>query len=201
MKNKNKKRMAKFEKKMLEKLFTSKNRIKILEYLFFYNKEIYLREIVKELKISPSAVKREIDNLLSIGLINKQKNKIILNEFCNILEDLKKIFLKTDFIIYPITKALKNKKIKFAFLFGSFPRGDYKIDSDIDLMIIGNIPLSSVIRIIKPVEDKIKREINPIVWTLENLKKQKQSGFVKDIFKKKIIIIKGNENELRKIIE
>ena len=62
---------------MLEKLFTSKTRIKILDYLLFHKKETYLREIAKDLKLYPSAVKREIDNLLGLGLIKKQKNKII----------------------------------------------------------------------------------------------------------------------------
>ena len=41
---------------MLERLFTSKARIKILGHLFFDKKEIYLRETAKELKLAPSAV-------------------------------------------------------------------------------------------------------------------------------------------------
>ncbi len=52
---------------MLEKLFTSKARIRILDYLFFYKKETYLREIAKDLGLSTSAIKRELDNLISKG--------------------------------------------------------------------------------------------------------------------------------------
>ena len=186
---------------MLEKLFTSKNRIKIMGFLFFKNPQTYIREMSRELKISPSAVKNEVDNLLEVGLITKQKNRIELDKKSNILEDLKNVFIKTDYLTYPIKKAVNNiKKIQFALIFGSFARENYSYESDIDLMVIGEITSFEFYQKIKPIEDEIKREINPVVWTLENLKKQRDSGFIKEIFAGKVTMIKGDENELRKII-
>ena len=85
-------------------------------------------------------------------------------------------------------------------IFGSFARGSPSVDSDIDLMVIGDIRLSEVIALLEKAEKKVKRSINPVVWTLENLKKEKNSSFIKDVFKKGIIMLKGNENELKKII-
>ena len=184
---------------MLEKLFTSKNRIKIIQFLFFEKEESYIREIARELKLSSNAVKREVDNLVVIGLIEKEKNKIKMNKKSNILGELKSIFIKTDYLIYPLKEALNKKEIKFAFIFGSFAGDSYKEESDVDLMVIGNIKLNDVIKIIKIPEEKTKRDINPVVWTIENLKREKNSGFIRDVFKKKIIMIRGDENELRKI--
>ena len=187
---------------MLEKLFTSKNRIKILQFLLFEKHETYLREIAKELKISTSAVKREIENLINLGIITKQRNKLELNKKSNILDDLKNIFIKTDYLYYPIKKVINNiRTIKFALIFGSFARGEHKEESDVDLLVIGDIKRIDFYKKIKPIEDKIKREINPSIWTTEDLTKQKNTGFVKDVFKKKIIILKGDENELRKIVK
>lgn len=186
---------------MLKKLFTSKTRIKILNLFLFEKNETHLREISRELKIPVSAVKREIDNLTSINILKIYKNKISLNENCNFLIDLKNIFIKTESIIYPIQNALKNIKADFIFIFGGFARGEYNNESDVDLMVISNIKSFDLYKKIKPIEDKIKREINPVVWTIKNFKKQKNTGFVKDILKKGIIMIKGNENELRKIIK
>ena len=187
--------------KMLEKIFTSKTRIKILEFLFFNKKESHLREISKELGIPVSTTKREIDNLTEIGIIKKQQNKISLNQKCNILEELKNIFIKTDFLIYPIKKVLKNIKAEFILIFGSFARGNYSNESDIDLLVIGSIKPSKVYDSLDNAEKIVKRTINPIVWGLKELKENKEKGFVKDIFKKKIIMIKGEENELRRIIK
>lgn len=186
---------------MLEKLFTSKARIRILEYLFFYSKETYLRGIVNNLKLSPSAVKRELDNLLNLGLIKKQKNKITLDESNPILEDLRRIFLKTDSISYPIKEALKEGNIKFALMFGSFAQEKYNLESDIDLLVIGNIKQQEVFKLLKPVESLIKREINPVIWTMQELKKNKNKGFIKDIIKKNKIMIIGAKNELQRIVK
>lgn len=186
---------------MLERLFTSKVRIKILEYLFFYNKETYLREISAELNLSPSAVKRELDNLLDLGLIKKQKNKIFLDESSPILEDIRKIFLKTDSIVYFIKKALIKKNIQFALIFGSFAQGKHTSESDIDLLIIGKIKEDEIFKLLKPAEKLTEREINPVVWTLQELQKNKNKGFVKNILKKNKIMVIGDKNEFQRIVK
>jgi len=188
------------EIKMLEKIFTSKNRLKILEFLFFNKDETHIREISRELKISPSIVKREIDNLVSAGIIKKQRNKIEINKKCIILNDIKNIFIKTDFIFYPLKESLKNINADFILIFGSFVKGNYSLDSDIDLLIIGKAKQSEIFNALKPVENKLGREINPVIWAIKSLREKRKTGFVKEIFSKKIIMIKGDENELQKII-
>jgi predicted nucleotidyltransferase len=185
---------------MLEKLFTSKNRVKLLNFFLFESDESHIREISRKLKIPVSAVKGEIDNLIFIGILNINKSKITLNKECNYLDDLKNMFIKTDAIIYPIRESMEKTDADFIFIFGSFARGEYHRESDVDLMVIGNQKLFDIIKILKPAEEKIKREINPVVWKLNNLKKEKNSSFIQDIFKKGIIMIKGDENELQKII-
>ena len=187
--------------KMLEKLFTSKTRVKILDYLFFRKKETYLREIAKKLKLSSSAVKRELDNLLDLGLINKQKNKITLNESNLLIEDLEKIFLKTDSISYPIKEVLKDKNVQFVLIFGSFAKGKYDTESDVDLLVVGGIKQQKVFSLLRPIEELISREINPVVWTLKDLKENRKKSFVRDIVSKDKIMIIGDENEFRRIVK
>jgi len=187
------------KEKILIKLLGSTTRIKIMGYLFFNKKESYIRELSRELKISPSAVKRETDNLAEAGIVKKEKNNIILNDANSIVADLKNIFLKTDFAIYPLKDALISEKIQFAFIFGSFASGRFDENSDIDLMIIGDTSLDKIIKLIKIPEKEIGRDINPVVWTMKNFKKERKNGFVQDVLKKGIIMIKGDENELRKI--
>jgi len=146
-------------------------------------------------------MKKELDNLFNLGIILKQNNIFRLNEKCIFINDLKNILIKTDFIYFPIQKSFQGKKIKFAFVFGSFANGTYSMDSDVDLMVIGEIKLGEVYNILEPIEKVIKKDVNPVVWIVDNLIKEKETGFVKDIFKKKIIILKGDENELRRIIK
>jgi predicted DNA-binding transcriptional regulator len=60
---------------MLEKLFTSKNRVKILNFFLFEKSESYIREISRNLKVSVSAVKKEVDNLLLTSILKKREIK------------------------------------------------------------------------------------------------------------------------------
>jgi predicted nucleotidyltransferase len=186
---------------MLEKLFTSRTRVKILNHLFFEVDETHIREIAGKLEIPVSGVKREVDNLEKVGIIKKKKTKISLNSKCNFLDDLRNIFVKSDGIVYPIAEAFTDIEADFVFLFGSFARGDYNEESDVDLMVVGDSSLDKIIKVISPVEKVIKKDINPTVWKLEEFKKNKDKGFVKDVMKKGIIMIKGDENELRKIVK
>ena len=68
--------------------------------------------------------------------------------------------MKTDGVIYPVKKILKNEKIKYGIIFGSFARGDYTPESDVDLLIVGDINSFDLHKKIKPVENEIRMEIN-----------------------------------------
>ncbi len=186
---------------MLQKLFISKHRINLIYFFLFEAKEHHLREISKMLNIPVSAVKKEIDNLLLLGVIKVKGKQFSLNKNCSFVEDLKNLFVKTDFAVYPLKKILISNKIEYILIFGSFANAKASGESDIDLLVVGDIKLSDVVRQLQSVENKIKREINPVVWTLSNLRKEKKSGFIKDVFKKNIIMIKGDENELRQIVK
>jgi len=184
---------------VIEKLFTSKNRVSILAFLMFKKNESYLRQIAKETKISVSAVKREVDSLGDLGILNVSKGEVSLNEECTFIEDLKNILIKSDYLYLPIQKYLDNKNIKFALIFGSFANGMVKSESDVDLFVIGDLSLSEIYKSLKKAEGEIDRVVNPVVWTEKTFLSKKDSALVKDILKKKFIMIRGDENEFRKI--
>ena len=186
---------------MLEKLFTSKNRIKILGFLFFEKDESYIREISKILKINSSGVKKDVDNLLELNILSKRGNKIFLNKECNFVDDLKSIFIKTDYVVYPIKESLNGLKADFILVFGSFARGKINNESDVDLLILSNQKAFDIYNKLKPIEKKINREINPIIWSLDDFQENKKNKLRKEIISNKYILIKGDESEFRKIIE
>jgi predicted nucleotidyltransferase len=187
---------------MLEKLFTSKTRIKILQYLFFEKESCRIREISRQIDSPASAVKKEINNLEEIGILLKKENEFSINPLNSWKDDLRNIFIKTDYLFYPLSNLLsKNKDIDFALIFGSFARGTISCESDIDLFIVGDIENRGLIKELKKSEMIIKREINPLVWKLEELKRNKSKGLIKDINKNKIIMLKGDEDEFRRIIK
>ncbi len=60
------------------------------------------------------------------------------------------------------------ENIEFAFVYGSFARGEENAGSDIDLMVIGEITLDDLLDRISPLEHKLNRPINPTVFAGKN---------------------------------
>lgn len=107
--------------------------------------------------------------------------------------------LKTIGLIDALLTALRDTKIRIAFIFGSVAEGTEKGASDIDVMIIGSIGLRDVARMLAGAHDKIDREINPYVVSEEEFKKRLTEGehFIKAVMDGKKVFIKGSEDDLK----
>lgn len=187
-------------KRMIDRLFTSSIRTNVLIYFIFMKNKSYLREVARETKISVSAVKREVENLSKCGVLNFNSGEIELNKSCIFLEDLENILIKADAISFPLADALSKLNIKFAVIFGSFANGEFGSESDIDLLVVGDVSQKDIFDKLKPMERKIKREINSVVWRMTDLMKNKSGVLVRDILKKNKIFVIGKEDEFKKIV-
>jgi len=188
------------ERSILESLLTSRVRVKLLSYLLFNKQSVFIRQLSNNLKISPSIVKREMENLLLIGIVKKEDNLFSLDKSCIFLDDLKSIFIKTDYLAGSLKKAIISDKIQAAFIFGSFAKGNFTNESDIDLLVIGILSQKELFELVKFAEKETSRTINPVLFEPKNFKKNIETGFIKDILNNKKIFLKGDEDELQKII-
>jgi predicted nucleotidyltransferase len=193
---------------MLEKLFTSKTRVHILEaFLLNPETEYHIRELSRIVKITPIYVQKELKNLQSLGLLgSRKKGNMVLYKLqvkSPIVEDLKRIFLKTESVGHEILKGLDSKKIKFALIFGSFAKGTEISTSDIDLLVIGSINEDDILHSISKTERRIGREINFILWTEKEFlhKVQENIPLIREILKTAIIMIVGDEDEFKRSIK
>jgi len=190
---------------MLEHLFTSKTRVKILNLLLFnQDKEYHLRGIARIIEVSPIYVSKELENLLKLNLVTKaNKGNLTLysvNKQSILLNELRQIFLKTDYLGELIRKELEGKA-KYAFIYGSFAKGEEAEASDIDLFVIGDMKEDDLIKVIQKLERTTNREINYILWSENTFKQRaKNHHLLKTIKKDKIIMLIGDENEFRKSI-
>jgi len=78
-----------------------------------------------------------------------------------------------------------------AYIFGSYVKGNFQQESDIDILLIGDHSSLEAKRIILPLEKNIGREINIIDISIEELKlrQKKNDDFIKNIFSQKTIKI------------
>ena len=194
---------------MLERLFVSKTRIKLLEaFLLQPNTEYHIRELARIVNDIPINVQKELKNLQETGLLThrKQGNMILykLNKASPIVEDLKRIFLKTESIGKEILSGLRDKdKIRYALIYGSFAKGTESESSDIDMLIIGSINEDTILKSIQKIERQIGRTINFLLWTENEFMEKIHSDItlIREILKTPLIMIIGDENEFKRFIK
>ncbi len=193
---------------MLEKLFSSRARVDVLK-LFLLNPDnsYYQRQISTITRKSIRGVQRELENLQKLSLIEKsiEGNRIYYkaNRKCPIFEELKRIFFKSAGIAEVLKSSLKGKRIKSAFIYGSYAKGQESLLSDIDLMVIGDISSKELSGILSDPKKELMREINYAVFPTREFinKAKKKEHFLNSVLNDKKIFIIGDENELKELIE
>jgi len=191
-------------------LFGSSLRVKILGWFFLHTEErYYVRQLARLIKDDLANLCRELNKLEQLGLLisNKQGNikYYSINKTNPIFSELKGIMIKSVGLGNLIKDALTNSKskIKYAFIYGSFAKDKQNISSDIDLLIIGSITYAEVTKILKPVEHKIAREINPVVMDNEEMKVRlhNQEHFFTTVIKEPKIWLIGDEIEFKRLVK
>jgi predicted nucleotidyltransferase len=184
---------------MLEALISSRTRVKLLT-LFLLNpgQEYYVREIVRMTGENYNAVRRELANLDSFGLITGQKKGnqqyYSVNRSFFLYDELQKIVLKSEGVAGILRDRIgKQGGIACMFIYGSFARGTAGAQSDIDLFIVGDLSEEDLIPLVHAGEQEIHREINYTLMAADEFERRRRSDdpFVKNVMDEPKIIITG----------
>jgi predicted nucleotidyltransferase len=169
----------------------------------------YTKQILDAVDIGRGAVQRELKNLTDTGIIIRevQGRQVYYraNEKCPIFSELKGIVRKTFGVADVIRQSLASGvgRIRVAFVFGSVARSADDRRSDIDLMVVGRISFGDVVSLLSPVEEKLGREVNPVVYPVAEFKKKVKEDhhFVKTVLEDEKVFVIGDEDELRRLAE
>ncbi len=191
------------EQNVLTKLFSS-TRAELLG-LFFNNPDdrFYLREIARHIGKDAAGIKRELDKLVKIGLLAIEKRGVQKYYFANknspIFSEMKGLIFKTTGVQGSMKASLSRLKgVKVAFIYGSYAKGAEKEDSNINLMVIGQANITELNDMVMGLEDKLKRDIDYLVFDEQEYRKRKDSKdpFIRELLKGKKIFLVGKEDEL-----
>ena len=191
---------------MIEQLFGSKTRVKLLQ-LFFSNpnRSFYVREITRKIDEQINSVRRELANLLSIGIITSDTNNNRLyyevNQQYEYYEPLLIMFGGKATVgkapANPKTeeqvdlKALGN--VELAIFTGQFTRDEL---SGIDFLLVGNVNQHKFDKYIAEVEAQEGKEIRYTIMPLDEFsyRRQIKDRFIANVLgaKKQILIDKHN---------
>ena len=167
----------------------------------------YLRQLVRAVGTGHGALQRELKRLTEMGLIvrRSQGNQVLFqaNAQSPIFPEIKSLITKTVGIHDVIRSSLASleTEIRIAFIYGSVARQQERANSDIDLIVLGNVSFGEVVSALGPAQRALGREINPTVFAVDEFRSKLASGnhFLRSVMKEKKLFVLGTENELAKL--
>lgn len=181
-------------------------RQKVLALLLMHpDRSFYVREIARLTDTVAGTLHKELTSLASVGILLKQSqgNQIEYkaNKDCIVYEELASIVRKTTGLADVLKQSLADSHslIQCAFVFGSIASGKNTDLSDIDLLVIGDISFSELVKAIYPAQQQLHREINPKLYSVEewDVAKQTDSVFISELMNKPVINIVGKLDDVR----
>jgi predicted transcriptional regulator len=170
---------------MIEQLFGSKTRVKLLQ-LFYSNpnRAFYVREITRKIDEQINSVRRELSNLLSIGIIKSENtnNRLYyeVNQKFEYFLPLQEIFgngvKKTDkksAVVGEVEESdLKSVgHIDLAVYTGQFTRDN---SAGVDFLVVGDVNKNALQKYVDELEAKENKSIKYAVMTLTDFQYRQQ---------------------------
>ena len=165
---------------MIDQLFGSKTRVKLLHlFLNNPNRSFYVREITRKIDEQINSVRRELANMLNVGIIksDSSNNRLYyeVNQVYQHYKPLRAIFAddKLQSNVVDVSAEggdwIKRLKplgaVKVAILSGSLVRGS---KSDVDLLLAGNLNKTQVSKFVKELETEEGKALNYTVMSYED---------------------------------
>lgn len=179
----------------------NKSQVKIILEIF-RNPGINLREIISRTKLSPNYVSDFVNRLVERKILNEEKlekkrvylrrfflnlkSESALNFFKLVKEEEKDIFLEKYPKLKPIFIQLeKESGVGLIMVYGSYARLEASKESDIDILIVGNIKNKEKI---KEVFVTLDVDVSIKVENLKDFKTRKDDALHRQIIKEGIIL-------------
>ncbi|NLI77023.1 MAG: toxin-antitoxin system toxin subunit [Candidatus Riflebacteria bacterium] len=164
--------------------------------------ELHLREIHRQTGFALGTVRQDVEKLVHLGLLDRRKdgNRVYFsaNRKHPLHPDICQLVLKTIGLSDSLAGALQNQAIRLAFVFGSAAEGTLRPDSDIDLMVVGDLSLRKVAELLSSQTSLLGREVNPHVLSPAEFHKRLRAKehFVSSVLQARKIFLIGTENDL-----
>lgn len=184
----------------------SKSRTEILRQLFGITpNEFHIREIVRQSNLNVSTIRQELKTLSEMNLITsiRKGNRLYCtaNQNHPLYSDLRNIVIKSFGIIDVLQPKFSTIDVEVVFIYGSFARNEAKANSDIDIMVIGNLELEKLTECLVGVPEQLEREVNPIILSANKLEEKlfNNDPFITEIMNAPKMFIKGSAPQLQSI--
>ncbi|MDD3285011.1 MAG: hypothetical protein PHZ07_05445 [Patescibacteria group bacterium] len=184
---------------MLEQLFGSQTRTKLLRLFFIENnKSFFVREITRNINERINSVRRELENLEKLGLLKSEtkdyKKYYSLNNNFILIDELRRLVLKSRVLLEKeYAKKFKDiTGIKYLALTGTFV--DLKLETITDILIVGKTSKEKIEKVINKLSEEFVSEINYTIMDIKEFEYRKKMAdkFLYNVLKNKKIVLIDN---------
>jgi predicted nucleotidyltransferase len=185
-----------------------RTRRRVLAWLFGHPQErFYLRQIVRQSGAAHGAVQRELQMLVEAGILRRTVEGrhvyFQANRESPIFAELKALLLKTAGLVDVIREALAPiaDRVHAAFVFGSAARGELRSNSDVDVLVVGDVSFPAVADALAGAQTRLGRDVNPTVYPPAEFRKKIRARhhFLTTVLQEPRLFALGGPDELARL--
>lgn len=187
----------------LSQLLSSGVRAGIFRLLFgLAPEELHVRGLARKSGFHEATVRQELKKLKQLHLVSERRdgNRTYYqaNRSHPLYGEIHRMVLKTSGLVDVLAGALAGQPIDVAFVFGSLAAGAETAESDVDLMVIGDLGLRKLSTLLSGVSEQLGREVNPHVMSRSEYRKRLAAGdhFVSGVLDGPKLLVLGTEDDL-----
>jgi len=187
---------------MIEKLFISKVRCKILDiFLTQDNAQYHVRALVRLLEEEINAIRRELKNLSDVEILVSEArgNRVVysVNESCPIINELRSLMYKSKEKSKTLIDIV-NRNGKTDLLFVSKQYFADQGGEDVDIVAVGDFDVNALSKELTAYEKVSERQYKVAVYTNQDFQynKKKRDSFLLNALSSDKILLIGNYFDL-----
>jgi predicted nucleotidyltransferase len=163
-----------------------------------------MSELARHLKTSLSSLQRELNSLTESGVLDRRQDGrrtyYKARKDSPVFGNLRDLLLKTAGIVPALQSELSrfSDKIRWAAIYGSIARSEEGAQSDIDLLVVGDVATGDLLPVLRRVERRFGREVNLKRYSEREFRDKLRGGdhFVKSVVRGEVISLIGTPDEL-----
>lgn len=191
----------------LSDFMLSKVRVELIELFFSTPSEMwYVRELTRLTGEEINAVRRELARMQEVGMVRNEErgNRLYytLNPYYEFFPDLLTMVSKTTGLGKEIRKNRKKLgDVKYVMFSGKFARSGKRANTDVDILVVGNVVVPELSALVKAEEAKREYEINYTVMNEEEFvfRKNRRDPFIREVLSGSRVMIVGDEDSLLEV--
>lgn len=155
----------------LGQVLFSRTRLEVLQQLCRPgNPELHLREIERRTGLDSRGLLRELHQLREAGILTSRRvgRQVMyaMNQSCPVYPELNMLLAKTVGLADVVRDALTPlaQQVELAYVYGSLATGEARAESDVDLMIVGQVSMRDLATPLRQAGERLGREVNATLF-------------------------------------